>query len=419
MLKSLFGELGTVGGHREPDGHRPGDFAATAILESRSSEISEQGQLLDRHTQDLFVTGSPAEAMRQHLATLAKADTEAEGVPSHTLTLYDPSRMWAGAVVKALSDASGRAIERLHLRDQATLATLAMIERTTLPRRGEATLKIYHADLRDALSDSTEVPLALMENSNMAAIIVGPMHSSLLDAMLATLLGAVRSPHWRSATLLFMLPVGAPWIERKIRSVPWPRSLQVRTIAESLSSASTVWNLLLSEWNAVQAAALATPAVTVLDTGNTATALTASESAAASMSGATVRDISRRDPDELTVMRAMREVTLPDGVIGATLVNITRGSLVATEGGGTLDMELAAASATDLMRTHHRATRYYTATGSVASVDEVIATAGPRQMLLRTVDAHPHLFLMVIADRQRANLDDVRAKLFQAQQMLI
>ena len=135
MLTSLFGDLGPP---KNPDPKKRGaddepdtGFAATAILESVATEVNARGQMVDRHSHDLVVTGSPAQAIREHFAnTRADLDTA-----TSLLTLLDPAGVWASAVIKALSDAGGRPIERLHLRDHATLRTLATIERTTLVRR--------------------------------------------------------------------------------------------------------------------------------------------------------------------------------------------------------------------------------------------------------------------------------------------
>ena len=246
MLKSLFGELSAL---RDPQDVRgPRDFAATAILESTAAEVNERGQMVDRHIRDLFVTGSPAQAMRQHVATLR--DEMSPG--NRLITLFDPARMWAGAVVKALSDASGQPIERLHLRDQGTLGTLAMIERTTLPRRLDDTLKIYHADVRAQGDEAIDIPLALMERSDLTCVVVGPMQPAAIDDMLETLRRAATASTWRCPRLLFLLPVGAIWIGQKVQSVAWPRTVQIDCLAEPLTSASAVWNALLAHWNRIK-----------------------------------------------------------------------------------------------------------------------------------------------------------------------
>lgn len=416
MLKSLFGDLGVRGGDRAQR-HAAGDFAATVLLDAQTTELSERGKLIDRHSQDLFVTGSPAEAIRAHLASTAAAGGER---PAQVITLYDPARMWASAVVKALSDASGQSIERLHLRDQATLATLAMIERTTLARRDEGRVKIYHAEVRDGVADGTSVPMALMEASDIAAVIVGPLHSAMVDSMLGVLLSAALKEQFRCARMLFMVPVGADWIEHKIREVPWPRHLEVRIVSEPLTSASAVWNLLLTQWTDEHHAPAATPAYADPALSGAATSVVAQEPPRVPV--ASTIDISRREPDELMVLRAMREVMLPGGVVGAALVNVTSGALMATEGGGTLDLELAAASATDLMRAHQRAMRYYAPAAlhtSTTPVDEVTAAAGGRVMVMRTVAAHPHIFMLLILDRARARPDEIRTHMDEAIGMLM
>src|SRR4051812_23503695 len=129
VLTSLFGDLGPG---KDPDGKKartPGDgevpvaFEATAIMETVATEVNDRGQMVDRHSRDLVVSGSPAQAIRDHFAeTRADLDTA-----SSMITLLDPVGVWASAVIKALSDAGGQPVERLHLREKTTLRTLAMI----------------------------------------------------------------------------------------------------------------------------------------------------------------------------------------------------------------------------------------------------------------------------------------------------
>ena len=167
MLTSLFGDLGPRDGKSKPRdfddtlADSQGGFAATAIMESVATEVNERGQIIDRHVSDLVVTGSPAQAIREHFAA-TRPDLE---TASSMITLLDPVGVWASSVVKALSDAGGRPIERLHLREKTTLRTIAMIERTTLVRRQEDTLRIFHADVRAPGPENAEIPVALMERS--------------------------------------------------------------------------------------------------------------------------------------------------------------------------------------------------------------------------------------------------------------
>ena len=196
MLKSLFGELGPPepGSDGTSPGRREGDgFAATPILETQSTRVTAAGHMVDRHSQELVVVGSPAQAIRKHFAS-TRADLESA---SRMLTLLDPGNAWAGWVIKALSDAGGLPVERLHLREATTLRTLATIERTTLMRRHEESLKIVFADVRAPGRENAEIPVALMERSHLTTVIVGTLQSHAVDALLASVLEAASLPTWR------------------------------------------------------------------------------------------------------------------------------------------------------------------------------------------------------------------------------
>src|SRR6185436_17444607 len=139
MLKTLFGDLGPrpVG-----TGYAPTEvaFAATAVLEEAAAPAALPREH-DPHVVDVFVAGSPAHSIREHF-TKSRADL---GSAPSMITLLDPSRIWAPAVVKA------------HLRERATLRMLAVVERTAVPRRASGPLKIYHADVRVSGLDHDEI----------------------------------------------------------------------------------------------------------------------------------------------------------------------------------------------------------------------------------------------------------------------
>lgn len=249
MLRNLFGELSPVRAGR-PARSAGDDFANTAVLES--DEDTGEPQLNPaRQQRDLIVQGTPAETIRQHF-TLTQDDL-ADG--ERFVTVFDPAQLWASSMIKALSDASGQPVDRLLLRDSHTLATLAVVERTVVPRRQDETLKIYHADVHAPGAEMVAISTALMERSDIVAVVVGPMHPAAVDAMIEMIAGAAASPSWRCPQLLFMLPVGALWIAQKIASTPWGATLQVHTLSEPLASASAVWNKLLSHWGRVRPAA--------------------------------------------------------------------------------------------------------------------------------------------------------------------
>ena len=432
MLTSLFGDLG---GAKNPDAKKHGDddepeagFAATAIMESVATEVNERGQMVDRHLRDLVVTGSPAQAIREHFAaTRADLDTA-----TSMITLLDPVGVWASAVIKALSDAGGRPIERLHLREKTTLRTLAMIERTTLVRRHEDTLRICHADVRAPGPDNAEIPIALMERSQMTAVIVGPMQPHAIDALLQSLQHATHLATWRCPNLLFMLPPSAVWIANKVSAVVWPARLHVHVLNESMTGASSVWNAMLGMWNRVKSEPGWNPAavspmlgsdfpIKVVEIGSAPAlprlrAVDAGGAPGASEMAPVVR-ISRSMLDPSRGREALAGMLTLDGLLGCAVVDSTTGLVVARElrEDQPVDIELAAAACAQVLRTHRQAARNM---GLADHIEEIITTAGARHLLMRPLTRHADLFLIALLDKHRTNLGLARFQLIEVERSL-
>lgn len=424
MLTSLFGDLSAAQRAKAAGDPADAGFAATAIMESVASEVNARGQMVDRHSHDLVVTGSPAQAIREHFAD-TRADLE---TATSLITLLDPAGVWASAVIKALSDAGGRPIERLHLREHATLRTLATIERTTLVRRHEDTLRIYHADVRAPGSENAEIPVALMERSQMTTVIIGPLQPHAIDALLAALLAAALLPTWRCPNLLFMLPPNAVWIANKIGTIAWPQHLRIHVLSESMTGASSVWNAMLGVWNQLEAkpgwetaASLPSPAsdsagefpIKVSELGASAAAPDRSAAAGVSPSRATGRDAL----DPARARQALAGMLALDGLLGCAVVDSTTGLVLAraTRASPPFDMDLAAAACAQLLNVHRQAARRM---GLGEQIDELMTSAGPRQQVLRTVSRHPELFLMALLDKHRTNLALARYQLMEVERGL-
>lgn len=414
MLTSLFGDLG---GPRDParrsDGEPDGGFAATTILESVATEVNERGQMVDRHLRDLVVTGSPAQAIREHFAT-TRADLDSA---SRQITLLDPTGVWASAVIKALSDAGGQPVERLHLREHTTLRTLAMIERTTLARRHDEALKIYHADVRAPGADNAEIPVALMEPSHMTAVIVGPMQPHAIDALLASLHDATRLPNWRCPSLLFMLPPNAVWIANKIHAITWPGRLHVHVIDEPMTSASAVWNALLGIWNHVKSQPTwEAPAAPAADFPIKVADLKAALSGPVPVISSTpVQYAAPRlhpslDPDRCH--RALLAMLPLEGLLGAAVVDAASGLVLARElrEDHPVDMDVAAAACAQVLQAHRGAARTM---GLGEPLEELMSSTAGRQQVVRVLTRYPEAFALAILDRQRTNLPLARYKLME------
>jgi hypothetical protein len=435
MLTSLFGDLGSVldpfgkKNRSAEDPVRP--FEATSIMETVATEVNAQGQMVDRHQRDLVVTGSAAHAIREHFAS-TRPDL---GTASRVITLLDPLGVWAASVIKALSDAGGRPVERLHLREQTTLRTLAVIERTTLVRRHEDTLKIYHADVRVPGKDNAEIPAALMERSHMTTVVVGPMDPAAIDGLLQSLLEATRQPTWRCPNLLFMLPPSAVWMANKIHAVAWPAPLQVQVLNEPLTSASAVWNAMLGQWNRVKALPgwSASPGssllgvndfpIKVADLGpppaKPAAGLRTDAGAAAEAGKApVVVRAARSNLDAEHAKNSLADLLSIEGLMCCAIVDSGNGHVVAAERkeDEALDVERAAAARAQVLRAHRLASR---SVGLPDHIEEIIVGTGTRIQLLRTLSRHPELFICVLLNKQRANLSLARFKLMEVEKALV
>ena len=456
MLKSLFGDLtplrdrddtGRSNGKSAAHGHEEPDFANTAVMghEEDAAETSDDADR--RHHDDLLVSGSPAQAMRAHFASSRK-DTF---LRQKLITMCDPSHMWAASVIRALADASGQPIERLSLRDQASLNLMATIERTTLPRRTDDTLKIYHADIQAEGEDASEVQMALMERSDLSVVIIGPMAPSAIDDMLADLHSATLSLHWQCRNLLFMLPVGAGWMVQKIERMEWPAQVRIESMCEPLTSASAVWNRMLAHWQRLRSeqasaassasappapAAPASPsahpgsapmplAETGLQTLSSAAqarqstvfvappATTATEAAGEHASV----QAGRPGIQPRRALAVLDELTVLDGLIFVALVDGSTGLVKASPARGP-DIDRAALAASEIWKTHRRTLRQLGHSRPGEPLEEILVTAGSRYHILRTLRAHPDLFILAVLDKLRSNLAMTRYRIMEAQQVL-
>jgi hypothetical protein len=375
MLSTLFGDLNPRRDRQASESAADDGFAATAIFE----DPALPAVVIDPNVVDLFVTGSPALAIREHFAT-ARADLGRAGA---MISLIDPSRLWAPAVIKALSDATGQPVEKLHLRERTTLRTLAMIERTSVLRRVGTPLKVYHADIRALGQQHDEIANALAERSHMTAVVIGALQPHAIDLLLQSLLTATRQASWHCPWLVFLLPPNSAQLQQRVLGQDWPRRVHTAALTESLTGASTVWNTIQTAWEATQTSALA---------------------------GA---EQPPAEPD--AAARALHALARTDGVLACGIVDLQHGDLLATESrlGAGADL-VGAARALCIARAAHAS-----ASGHAAqAADELLVTEPGRIQLLRAAGPKGRLGLVLLLDRAHANLALVRFKLVEAERLL-
>ncbi len=364
MLASLFGEFGP---RRLPT--EAGQSAAVAV------QIDDS---------DVLVDIDAAQTMRQHFGT-TRSDLEQA---SSMITLLDPAGIWAPQVIRALSEASGQRVERLNLRERATLRTLAVIERTSVPRLAGGPLKVYHADNRS--SDGLPQPLseALAEGSHLVAVIIGALPPHAVTVVLRNLLAATRQPEWHCPWLVFILPPGANAMRQRILEQDWPARVRTAAMSESLTGPASVWNAVLTAWEAA-ASASGRPVGTVAVAGDLA------------------------PPQWLA--HALAPVANTEGVVACGIVDLDCGELLSFDADARLQPELRQlAQALCAARRAHRA-----AGGpEVAAPEEMLVTMGPRQGVLRPISGSETLGFVALLDRARANLPLLRYRLKDAERQV-
>lgn len=408
MLKSLFGDITLRDPHPGASG-----FAVTALLDTGSGELADRGQVLDRHLRDLFVTGSPAQAVRAHFA--ATRDDQMPG--TRVLALHDPLRLIAPTVLQVLSEAGGQPIERLHLRDQSTLATLAMIGRTTLPRHMDDTLKVYTADVRAGTATAHDIPIALMERCDLACVVVGDMAPGAVCELLATLAVAAFAPTWHCPSLLFLLPADGEALADKVRAASWPRAVRVHAKCMPLMCATTAWSSVLSYWNLIKPPTAVAPVLAPAVGLGGSLGPAQIDRLHAAMPAAPAPRRAGRVPDPQGAGLMLRELMQVEGMLYAMVVDSDTGLPVASEGTGA-DFGQAAAAATEVLRMHRRTLRMAGHPRPLEPVDEIVVAVGSRYHLLRTLTAFPEHIVFAVLDKLRSNLAEARFRMLEAQQTL-
>jgi hypothetical protein len=101
-----------------------------------------------------------------------------------------------------------------------------------------------------------------------------------------------------------------------------------------------------------------------------------------------------------TVNESLKDLLHLDGALCAALVDSNSGMMLGSAGSG-LDLELAAAGNTEVVRSKMKTMR---SLGLTDNIEDILITLGKQYHVIRPVSAKAGIFIYLVLDRSKANL---------------
>lgn len=117
---------------------------------------------------------------------------------------------------------------------------------------------------------------------------------------------------------------------------------------------------------------------------------------------------SSHSEEHMNIKESLSKLNQIDGFVGAALVDAESGMLLGQEGGGSMNLEVAAAGNTEVVKSKRKTMSNL---GLKETIEDILITLGKQYHLIRPLRSRPTLFFYVALDRARANLAMARIAL--------
>jgi len=119
--------------------------------------------------------------------------------------------------------------------------------------------------------------------------------------------------------------------------------------------------------------------------------------------------------DVLNVESALSELMTIDGAVGAAIVDYENGMTLGTSGGRNIDMELAGAGNTEVVRSKKNIIHDL---GLDEEIQDILISMDTQYHLLRMCEHHEDVFIYLVIDRNDGNLGLARRSIDQIDERL-
>lgn len=115
-----------------------------------------------------------------------------------------------------------------------------------------------------------------------------------------------------------------------------------------------------------------------------------------------------------TLNESLNQLQAVEGALCAAIVDSSSGMLLGSIGTG-VDMELAAAGNTEVVRAKHKTMQ---ALGLQDTIDDILITLGKQYHIIRPMASKEGVFIYVVLDKARANLALARRKVQDVEKLI-